>query len=80
MTPITVDYDCTATGCHRAVAFFPLDCAMQARHLPNLEHEGRVYVPYTGTVVDTPDRILKHGRPAGFYMEYRALHVSPPQP
>lgn len=79
MTPITIDYTTLEGGIHAAIAFYPIATALQARHLPNLEHEGRVYVPYTGTVV-TPDRTVKHGRPVGFYMEYRALHVSPPQP
>lgn len=78
MTPIAIDYAMLADGSHAAIGFYPLTTAMQARHLPNLEHDGRVYVPYTGTVV-TPDRTVKHGRPVGFYMEYRALHVSPPQ-
>lgn len=79
MTPITIDYTTLPDGNHVAIAFYPLATAMHARHLPDLEHKGRVYVPYTGTVV-TPDRTGKHGRPVGFYMEYRALHVTPPQP
>lgn len=73
MTPISIDFTTLPDGNHAAIAFYPIATAMHARNLPNLTHEGRVYVPYTGTVV-TPDRTVKHGRPVGFYMEYRALH------
>jgi hypothetical protein len=79
MDPISMTYHCTAEGCHAAVAQFPLAVAMQARHLPNVEHDGRVYVPYTGTVLP-PEKAATRGCAPGFYMEYRALHVSPPHP
>jgi hypothetical protein len=71
-TAVEITYTLTATGNHMATARFPLHVAFTARHLPNLTHEGRTYVPYTGTVI-TADRMQKYGRPIGYYMEYRAL-------
>jgi hypothetical protein len=75
-SPSTITYSHTATGCRLAVAAFPLETALQGRHLPNLEHAGVIYVPYTGTVV-TPARTARYQRPVGFYMEYRALRPMP---
>lgn len=64
----------TPEGCRVLTQRYPVAMALRACHLPPMVHEGVTYVPYTGTVVDTEERVLKHGQARGFYMEYRALH------
>lgn len=76
MQPRSLSIHITPEGCHALIACFPVAAAMQARHLPNIAREGRTYVPYTGTVVAPYRNNVTADRPAGFYMEYRALRLS----
>ena len=72
-TPYTITFTTTPTGSPCAIAQYPVDYALQARHAPVIEHAGRTYVPFTGEVVAPYRNNVTPERPPGYYLDYRPL-------
>ena len=71
--PLSLTFTTLPNGTRTALARFPVVMALQAWHCPAMTHEGVTYVPFTGDVVAPYRNNVTPDRPAGYYLQYRAL-------